>query len=354
MPQKIPLQEIKTQIEKKYPDQLFDFSDYKNTNSKIKAIDPDYGEWYPTVKNLLSKQRKCTKRAFVERPSINIDIETVVERAKQIHNNEVVLDTTTYVNTNTKCKFIDKDFGEFWMLPHHVFNGSGHTKRGNLKQIQTRILPLDEVKKRLKEIHGDTIQIIGNTYTSTYKKALFVHEEHGEWWALPNNVIKKESSHPFGSVKRRMASCLRIYGAEHPMQNEFVFKKTIQSRWRTINLKHWKTNKNLVCMSSYEYAVITTLNNKKIDFDWQIKVVLPNDMIYFIDLYLIKQKQFIEIKGYFFNEKNKLKWELFHSITPNSDIWYEKEVVSFVDKSTYKIKKEFDDAYKNEIKRYME
>ena len=46
----------------------------------------------------------------------------------------LTLDISTYVNVRTKCRFIDKDHGEWWSKPNNVLNGHGHPKHGNFKK----------------------------------------------------------------------------------------------------------------------------------------------------------------------------------------------------------------------------
>ena len=355
MPKKYSLDIIEAILTKQYPDQVFDFSRYENTSSKIKVIDSKYGEWFPSVKNLLSKKRKCRKRQIAESSQKKrISINEAKRRINKIHKGFVVLDDITYIDAKTKCRFIDKEFGEFWMIPRHVFNGSGHKKRGILKQIQSSILPIDEVKIRLKAIHGNEIKIDTTTYCGMYNRARFIHKKYGNWWATPNNVIEKVSSHPDGSKKRSIATSLKKYGTANPMQNINVFKKASRSRWKTVTLFHWKTNDEVICMSSFEYAIVNYLNNNKIDYSWQIKTILSNGMVYFIDLYLKEDDKFIEIKGYFFSEKSKLKWELFHRERKNSEIWFVDKISTFVSKNQGIIKKEFKDAWSKKVKRCME
>ncbi len=351
MPKKIPIEEIKLRVRQMYPKQTFDFSTYKNGSSKIKATDPEYGVWYPSVKNLLSKKRKCRKRHIAELPKRKVTIQQAKERIMKAHGDQIKLDEATYINTWGKCRFFDCDFGEFWASPHHVFGGSGHKKRGFLKA--TRPLSIEEVEKRLVQKHGDTIKIDKSTYRGLYHKTQFTHIQYGTWWATPANVITNGSSHPAGSKKRTIATFIKNYGATNPLKNEKIFKKMNRSRWDTISVLHWKTKEELICRASYEYAVVRALNERKIEFDWQIKIELSNGMTYFVDLYLKSENKYVEIKGYFFTDKNRLKWNTFHKDTPNSELWYIKEVLAFVKKTGYMIGKEFKEARNEKTKRCM-
>ena len=50
---------------------------------------------------------------------------------------------------------------------------------------------------------------------------------------------------------------------------------------------------------------------------------MPNGKTYRPDLYLADSNLWIEIKGYM-REGSKIKWEWFHSICPNSELWNKK------------------------------
>ncbi len=341
MPTKIDPEKVKRKLRKMYPDQIFDFLDYQNTHSKIKVIDPEYGEWFPTIHNLLQKKRVCRARYLAERPKPIISIEETKRRIYEAHKNMVEICEETYIDSSTKCKFVDKEFGEFWMIPRHVFNGHCHRKRGIQKQTKTMLLPMSELKKRLYEQHGSKVKIDESTFKGLYHKAKFIHKKYGVWWANPSNVIEKGSSHPDGGRERMEATCMKNYGVKNAMQNKEILTKTQKSLWRCIEVTHWKTKEKLNCISSYEYVVVRYLNEHKINYDWQIKFNLSNGMVYFIDLYLIDENKYVEIKGYFFSKRNKEKWELFHKLYQNSEIWFEKEVTNFVGKNSYTIKKEF-------------
>lgn len=336
MPAKLKLEEVKVLLNNLYPEQLFIQDDYKDTRSKIKAIDPIYGEQFPTVHNLMSKHRKHP----LNRTASLLPLHEVKKQIFKVHKDNVVIDENTYVNKTIKCRFIDKDFGEFFMSPQHVCHGSGHKERGKLNQIKLQLLPIKEVVCRLKEIHGDTVIIDESTYSGMYKKAKFIHKIYGEQFAIPHNVLKG-SSHPQGQHKKSIESSIKKYGTKSPMQNIDVFRKASKNRNKKIILKHQKTNDDIVCTSSYEYTVANYLNEHKIDYDQQIKIQLTDDMVYYIDLYLKKENKYIEIKGIFQSKKNELKQNMFNKHNKNSELWKIKDIVSLVGKKYYWIYKDY-------------
>ena len=265
----------------------------------------------------------------------------------------ITIEDSTFIDLKTKAKFIDSEYGEWWTTPHHVLNGHKHPKRAIYENTVRKITPLKEIEKLIFKTHGDEIKIIPETYISSYKKCMFIHKLYGKWEAIPNNVINKKSSHPFGSLEKAQKTSLIKYGTTHPMKNKDHYNKVQKSLWNTVILKHWKTEEEILCRASYEFAVVNMLNELKIDYKWQIKFILDNNVVYFCDLYLKDEDKYIEIKGYFMSTRNKLKWEEFHSKYKNSELWQKFEVENFTKKSVYNIKKEYEE-YINETKRNIQ
>lgn len=319
-----------------------DLSTYTNYTSKCRFIDSEYGEWWTLPKYVIDLKCKHPLRSIAEQTQKRIiSIEEVKKRIKKVHGNVVTLDEKTYINITGKSRFIDKDFGEFYSITSHICNGHSHPKRGILKCTQSRIASLRVVQESIQRIHGDSITILPETYRSINFKAIFIHKEYGLWETTPNNVISKKSNHPAGAILRAKSTFIKNYGVDNPNKDPKIFKKGQSSRWDTCILPHWKDGREILCRASYEYAVVSRLNILCINYDWQIRFILPSSSVYFCDLYLIENNKYVEIKGIFHNENTKRKWLEFHKIVPNSELWNESLVVSFTNKSIYRIKKEF-------------
>jgi hypothetical protein len=52
---------------------------------------------------------------------------------------------------------------------------------------------------------------------------------------------------------------------------------------------------------------------------------MPDGRTYRPDLYLTKERKWIEIKGYFYDDAEE-KWNWFHETYPNSELWNEKKL----------------------------
>lgn len=106
---------------------------YKDTRTKALFIDDQFGEWWVLPSSVLAG-KKHPKRSIQERPKTNLKEDTIRKRLPS----HIEIDISTYKNSHTKARFFDKEYGEFFMRPDHVFAGSGHIERGkkNNKQIQ--------------------------------------------------------------------------------------------------------------------------------------------------------------------------------------------------------------------------
>ncbi len=88
-------------------------------------------------------------------------------------------------------------------------------------------------------------------------------------------------------------------------------------------IAHWKTDKLLPCKASYEVAFVSWCNAHHIDFDWQIRHMMPTGEAYIIDAFIKTgdyANTYVEIKGYFRDDARR-KWEWFKACYPNAVLW---------------------------------
>jgi len=137
---KLTLEQVKDRLYEVHGDIVkLDETTYINTSVKARFIDKDYGEWWALPCNLIYNKYGNRKRSVQQRiKKQKVDIDTIKERLFLNHGNVVVLDEKTWIDTHTKCKFIDKDYGEWWALPINiVYHGKGHPNRISKKKKKT-------------------------------------------------------------------------------------------------------------------------------------------------------------------------------------------------------------------------
>jgi hypothetical protein len=122
-----------------------DVSTYKQMTYPARFIDKVYGEWWNRPENVITYGRghpARTKQARTTRykqMSVHnkLPIEVILQRLETRHGNTVTLDTSTYVNVNSKARFIDKEHGAWWGYVANVTKGVGHPNRSHNKWLAT-------------------------------------------------------------------------------------------------------------------------------------------------------------------------------------------------------------------------
>ena len=87
-----------------------------------------------------------------------------------------------------------------------------------------RKLSINEVKKQIKNKHGDDILLDETTYVNTHTKARFIDKDYGEWWATPNNITRGHG-HKERSEEKSRQTCVSKYGFNYPIQSPEIQKK---------------------------------------------------------------------------------------------------------------------------------
>jgi hypothetical protein len=289
MGKKLTIEEVKERIKQIHGDIIvLDESTYVNVNTKCRFIDKDYGEYWTLPFYPLSG---CCCKIRNDKKLIK-SLSEIKEKLHKVHGDTITIDESTYVSCKKKAKFIDKDYGVWWAIPYNVIRGHKHWKRA-------RILPIEQVRKRIKQIHGDSVNIDESTYIDTRHKCKFFDKDYGEWWTTPNSVLNGH-----GYIKRKtekmIKTCQEKFGVLNPMQNKDIALKCAKSQHNSGVIKHWKTGEDCIWMGSYEESVLLDCNKKKIEYLWQSEVFkMPNGKTYRPDMYLIKENKWIEIKRIF-------------------------------------------------------
>jgi hypothetical protein len=186
--------EVETLIQKDRPYISIDHSTYKNTHTKCTFVDQDFGSWSAKPNAILGGQDH-PKRGKLK---ISLTVEEV-ERRIQESRPELTIDRTTFVNTVTKAKFVDSEFGEYWVIPRALLANpkKSHPKRSNPFSLLTSY----EVERRI-QLDRPFISIDHSTYKNTSIKCRFVDQDFGEWWKPPSAVLRGHC-HPKRSGKEK-------------------------------------------------------------------------------------------------------------------------------------------------------
>lgn len=295
-----------------------DQSTYVGIEKKARFIDKDYGEWWTKPSKVIHRRQGHKKRGLEKAKKTFLDKYGVDNPSKhQVIRKKITATCLKKygVDNPSKHKDISKKISK-------TFDAKTKEEKKNIvkKRINTNIatygvtnpMQNDKVKKRASDTlytnYGVRVPSKNKIIVDRIKQTCL--KKYGVDNVSKNQEIKEKIKY----------TCLKKYGAKSSMLNEKVAAKNARNQNRSIILKHWKTDSELVCIGSYEVAVVNYLNKNKIDFEWQPKYfIMPNGKRYRPDLYLVKEKKWIEIKGYFRKDARE-KWEWF-SENHCADLW---------------------------------
>ena len=165
----------------------YDYSkvNYINIDTKICIICPKHGEFWQKPLNHLNGSgcKECMKEKFHEERKLTT--KEFIKRAKKVHGNKYDYSKVEYINADTKICIIDKDYGEFWMMPYAHLHGQDCPKRKNEKIHKSRVKTLEQFIKEAKEVHGNKYNYSKVDYKDCNTKVCIICPEHGEFWQRP-------------------------------------------------------------------------------------------------------------------------------------------------------------------------
>ena len=134
MSRPLTLQEIRNRILKFHVDIVsLDETTYRGLRIPAKFIDKEFGGWWCSPYSVITGHGN-PKRGYIkngQRSTLPIDI--IKKRLMTVYGDMVIIDESTYVNTSTKARFIDKEYGEWSATPFNVLGGHKHESRSRIE-----------------------------------------------------------------------------------------------------------------------------------------------------------------------------------------------------------------------------
>lgn len=184
----------------------YDYSkvEYINTDTKVRVICPDHGEFLAIPHNFLhghgcpvcSGRQRITKEVFLE-------------RAHKKHGNRYDYSKVDYIRADEPVCIICPIHGEFWQKPQLHMIGHGcqtcfATPRSNT----------EEFVAKAKKVYSDKYDYSLVDYHGNKTKVCIICPQHGEWWVTPNNFL-------------RGSECPACYGTPKYSTEEYIAKARI-------------------------------------------------------------------------------------------------------------------------------
>lgn len=150
MPKKYTQEQIRKKLEIAHNGEVvIDFSEYSGMDLPCKFIDRKYGEFWNNPYNVITKKQGHRKKYIEEK--LKKPVELLQKKLDSIYAGNIEVIKETYIASNKKCKFIDKEFGIYECYPHNVLRGQRHPEYKRLSQEECLVLNSPR-RNRVKQI----------------------------------------------------------------------------------------------------------------------------------------------------------------------------------------------------------
>lgn len=111
---------------------LYDYSHvvYTNMHTKVKIIDPEYGEFWQTpmghIQNSQGHRLRGIKTGADKR---RLPVDEFIIQANKIHHNFYDYSKVEYIHCDKAVCIIDPEYGEFWQTPYNHLRNHGCPER---------------------------------------------------------------------------------------------------------------------------------------------------------------------------------------------------------------------------------
>ncbi len=169
---------------------LYDYSmvNYKNTNTKVLIVDPEYGEFWQTPNSHIQGNGNPKRGVESTRKAQTKTLEQFLHEIKLIHGGLYDYSKVEYTGALNKIRIICPKHGEFLQTPDSHRRGSGCPKCVGKNKTT------DEFVKQAREVHGDLYDYSKTEYKDTHKKVLIIDPDFGEFWQTPGSHLQGAGS----------------------------------------------------------------------------------------------------------------------------------------------------------------
>jgi hypothetical protein len=153
----------------------YDYSlvDYKTATKKVKIICPEHGVFEKAPYS--HKNGSGCLECYLESRRMS----DFLDRAKRVHGDLYIYDSTEYDSSGRRVKIICREHGEFEQLPFEHLSGSGCRLCANKKIAEARKIPDEDWIARFREAHGDRYAYNDDRNIESSKKITITCRKHG-------------------------------------------------------------------------------------------------------------------------------------------------------------------------------
>ena len=211
-----------------------DESTYICVSKHARFVDKEFGEWFAKPAHILSGHGHPLRGIQQRSLSHIVHINEIIDRINKIHGDNLIIDAMTYKGSRPKARFIDVEYGEWWVSPNTILNGHGHPARGYREQSRT-------LRKHPPIIHWKTNKECYSQSSYEFAVLLWLNFNNYDFsWQVPFTT-------PFKQIKRDHESIyiIDLYIKSGPFADKYV---EIKGYWRSEESKkkwNWFHSQNL-------------------------------------------------------------------------------------------------------------
>jgi len=166
---------------------LYDYSkvDYVNAHTKVLIVDPDYGEFWQKPNHHLTGSNNPARVGGVADTQ-----QDFIKKAKEVHGDLYDYSLVKYVNSLTKVKIIDPDYGVFEQSPSSHLIGSDSPGRSGAAASDRQRMSQDEFVSRASKIHKGLYDYSKVNYQGYNEPVTIIDPEYGEFEQKPSSHLK--------------------------------------------------------------------------------------------------------------------------------------------------------------------
>lgn len=149
----ISLSEIKKRLYERHGDLITIVDEsYKSISKKATFIDVKYGSWSAQVKSVLQGRRHTKHKMINFVKSRQMTHDNFRQKLITVHQNKLSIKSgELYTNSHKKITLIDKDYGEWNVMPYSVLCGVQHPNRAKKQRDQKSKFSYNKLHWKTKE-----------------------------------------------------------------------------------------------------------------------------------------------------------------------------------------------------------
>ncbi|MDC1342437.1 DUF723 domain-containing protein [Flavobacteriaceae bacterium] len=176
--------------------ETYDYSKliYLDSRSKVTLVCKTHGEFTNDARDVVRKKnpRGCPKCGLIRKGlKKRISTNEFIKRSKIIHGDNYDYSKTEYVTSDKQVTITCKEHGDFEQSPFSHLNGIGCGVCSGRAIYNT-----DQAKQKIREVHGDKIDLSKFVYINKDYKSTLICSIHGEWETSYGSLVNSESGCP--------------------------------------------------------------------------------------------------------------------------------------------------------------